>query len=84
MDHYTGATHSERMICSAYIPISEGQRRTIELLREHGMHAEVRGYNPHSMALITEVYDEHPFMRSLGPLFTIITATGMTFLPYSN
>lgn len=81
-EHYTGRTHSERMVCTAYTPISEAQRTTINLIEENGMHVNVWGYNPHSMALITECLDMHPIMRGTTPLFTIITPTGMTYCPY--
>ena len=86
--HFTGRTHSERMIVTANIPISPGQHATLDLLAENKMHAYLWGYNPHSMAIIAECYDDHRFNEGWDatfrlPIFTVITATGQTYCPYS-
>jgi hypothetical protein len=80
--------HSTHMVNALPANISAAQFDTLNAIMRSGMGGyKVCGQDPYSRALITEVYPEkfhdgwdHVFGT---PIFTIVTATGMTYCPYS-
>lgn len=67
---------------------SPAQHATLTLMADTGLifggHIGDLMQDPYSMALIGEVYDTHPSRpRWERPIFTVITASGDCYCPYS-
>jgi hypothetical protein len=81
------SVHSSNLV--QVFDVTPAQRNTLRLIAVNGLDCKLLGQDPYSLALISECYDTHKFHDGMDsafslPVFTVITASGQTYCPYSE